>query len=121
MTFQVGDIVRIRGGDETTYCVLETGDEYGIPLVKIDHPGATGWWEHQFFILADDVKEDPRTEKAKIPRPPEDPAQGKVVDPVLVSLNEKLTLAAAAVIKGDVDALQLITDALADVRTAIEQ
>jgi hypothetical protein len=119
MSFAVGDIVRMVRGDETTYCVLEVGDEYGIPLIKVDHPSAGGWWEHQFFTLADDVKADPRTEQAKTPKPPPDPP--KEVDPVLVSLNEKLTLAAAAVIKNDADALLLITEALADVRTAIEQ
>lgn len=119
MTFAVGDIVRMVRGDETTYCVQEVGNEYGIELVKVDHPTATGWWEHTFFVLADEAKEDPRTEIAKQPKPAPEPP--KEVDPVLVALNEKLTLAAAAVIQGDKAAIELITDALADVRTALEQ
>ena len=120
MTFQVGDIVRMTRGDDTTYCVLETSNEYGVQLVKIDHPTATGWWEHGFFTLATGVKDDPRTAEALAPKAaPPDPAREP--DPVLVSLNEKLTLAAVAVIEGDRAAVELITDALADVRTALEQ
>jgi len=119
MTFAVGDIVRMARGDGTTYCVLEVGNEYGIPLVKVDHPTADGWWEEPFFVLAADVKADPRTDFAKLPKPAPEPK--KETDPMLLELNETLTLAAAAVIKNDAEAIQLITSALASVRTAIEQ
>jgi len=121
MTFAVGDIVRMARGDGTTYCVLEVGNEYGVPLIKVDDPSASGWWEEPFFVLAEGVNDDPRTAEAKIPKPPPvvEPPQSQ--NPLLISLNEKLTLAAAAVITSDVDALELVTAALAEVRTAMEQ
>jgi hypothetical protein len=65
------------------------------------------------------VPDDARTAKAQEPKPIVE-QDSKVPDPVLLALNEKLTLAAAAVIHGDKDAINLITDALVDVRTAIE-
>jgi hypothetical protein len=121
MTFQVGDIVRKAGANDNsiTYCVQEVGDEYGIELVKVDDPRADGWWEHQFWELAPDVRDDARTAEAQEPKPIVE-QDSKEPDPVLLALNEKLTLAAAAVIHGDKDAINLITDALVDVRTAIE-
>jgi len=65
------------------------------------------------------VKDDPRTDLAKTPKPV--PEQPKAIDPVFFAMNETLTLAAAAVINNDAEALQLITEALATVRAAIEQ
>ena len=121
MTFSVGDIVRKAGAmdNSVTYCVLEVGDEYGIELVKVDYLGADGWWEHAFWELAPAVRDDPRSAKALEPKPIVEPIP-KAPDPVLLALNEKLTLAAAAVIKGDEAAVELITDALVDVRKALE-
>lgn len=119
MTFQVGDIVRMTKGDDTTYCVQEVTNEYGVQLIKVDHPTATGWWEHTFFAAAG-VRDDARTAAALAPKPAAQSPSAEP-DPVLVALNEKLTLAAVAVIEGDRAAVELITDALADVRTAMER
>ena len=121
---QVGDKVYLRRGlerhDARAFTVVETTVEHGIELVKIDYPGADGWWETGFFGDTPSP-EAGRAQELIQNEPIADPNSGDDLSRQLFEIDELLTIAVAAFVSGeDRSAIDSITRAVERLRGARE-